>query len=103
MFDPRDIPEPRETVRRRQGERCVEPVRLVAGGAVPPLPWEGVHPRFGERPATGKFGSEWRHTVYGGIFSYRPVREAFARTLGYTEKPDYGGMRRDSESALFAF
>lgn len=105
MFDPRDIPEVRETARRRQGERCVEQFRLVRGndGDAPPLPWEPTHPRFDEQPAAGKFGSEWRHTVYGGIFSYRAVREAFARTLGYDEKPDYGGTRRDSESALFAF
>lgn len=103
MFDPREIPGPRETIRRRRGDRCVERVRLAGGdGDVPPLPWEAAHPRFGEQPAAGRFGSEWRYTVYGGIFSYRPVRQAFARALGYTETPDYGGIRRDSESALFA-
>jgi hypothetical protein len=51
----------------------------------------------------GRFGSEWRHTVYGGVFSYQPVRKEFERVLGYTEQPDHGGQRRDIESALFAF
>lgn len=103
MFDPRDIPSPRQSAGRRTGERCVEQVRFAGGGAAPPLPWELEHQRYGEEPAAGKFGSEWRHFVYGGLFGYGPVRDAFAQVLGYEPRPDYGGTRRDAVSAMFAF
>ncbi|HEY1705840.1 MAG TPA: AAA domain-containing protein [Trebonia sp.] len=103
MFDPRDIPRLAEAAGRKPGERYVEQVRFASAGSAPPLPWEPGHPRSGEPPATGRFGSEWRHFVYGGLFGYRTVRDEFATVLGYEPGPDYGGIQRDSHSAMFAF
>jgi hypothetical protein len=72
MFDPQRIPAPptaREQRNRRPGSDCVERILLVPGAAVPPLPWQSEHPRAREVLPAGRFGSEWRHTVYGGVFS----------------------------------
>jgi AAA domain-containing protein len=106
MFDPQEIPAlptAREQRNRRPGGDCVERIRLAPGMTVPPLPWQPEHPRAREVLPAGPFGSEWRYTVYGGVFSYQPVRKEFERILGYTEQPDHGGQRREVESALFAF
>ena len=106
MFDPQGIPEPPKraaVARRKSGSKCVERIRLAPQAPVPPLPWQPEHPRAAEAPAKGTYGSEWRHTVYGGVFSYGSVRKTFERVLGYTEEPDHGGRRKDIMSALFAF
>jgi len=106
MFDPQGIPEPPKHAaasRRKPGSKCVERIRLAPRAPVPPLPWQMEHPRTAEAPAQGTYGSEWRHTVYGGVFSYASVRKTFERVLGYTEQPDHGGRRDDVTSALFAF
>jgi hypothetical protein len=106
MFDPQGIPAPPKPAaasRRKPGSTCVERIRLAPQAPVPPLPWQPEHPRSAEPPAKGTYGSEWRHVVYGGVFSYASVRKTFERVLGYTEQPDHGGRRKDIISALFAF
>jgi hypothetical protein len=106
MFDPQGIPEPPKPAaasKRKPGSKCVERIRLARLAPVPPLPWQPEHPRAAEAPARGTYGSEWRHTVYGGVFSYASVRKTFERVLGYAEQPDHGGRRKDIISALFAF
>jgi hypothetical protein len=104
LFDPQDIPRPRrtESLRRKPGARAEQAIGIVKGAPLPPLPWQPGHPRYGEPPEKGWYGSAWRHTVYGGIFSFRNVRAALARGLGYTEAEDYAGTRRDADGALFA-
>lgn len=101
MFDPRDIP--RETKRPEPGKERVEAFRLREGEAIAPLPWEQAHRRFGEQPDPSRFGSEWRYTVYGGVFRFGAVRRELERVLGYKEDEDYAGSRRDAVSAAFAF
>src|ERR1700677_245344 len=106
MFDPRKIPvlpKPGAALRRKPGTECVERIRFAPKVPIPPLPWQGEHSRAGEQADGGTYGSEWRHTVYGGIFSYAEVRKSFGRVLGYTEPPDFGGERKDVISAVFAF
>lgn len=105
MFDPQDIPRPRrrETLTRKRGSRAEQAISLVKGEPLPPLPWQPGHLRYGEPPEEGWYGSSWRHTVYGGVFSLRDVRGALASVLGYTEAEDYAGNRRDADAALFAF
>lgn len=105
MFEPQAVPGVRESAGRKAGERCVEEIRTGPEGApAAALPWEAGHPRFGEEPAAGRYGSEWRHFVYGGLFRHASVRDAFADVLGYEPRPDYGGTRRDDDTgAMFAF
>jgi hypothetical protein len=123
MFDPQGIPaapDPRRPTRKptrptqsrddltlnSTGERAedrVEAIKIGRGDPIPPLPWEPGHELFGVQPPPGKFGSEWRHVIYGGVFSYEKVREAFGHVLGYSENPDHGGRRKEIDSALFAF
>lgn len=106
MFDPQKIPEPmnaRQVEKRRPGSECREKLTLAPGTPVPVLPWQPGHFRAGEPPAPAMYGSEWLHTVYGGIFSSGPVRKEFQRVLGYDERPDHGGRRKDVDTALFSF
>ena len=104
LFDPQDIPRPRrrENLTRKPGTRCKQAISIVKGEALPPLPWQPGHPRHGEQPGESWYGSTWRHTVYGGVFSFRAVRAALARVLSYAETEDYAGMQ-DRDGALFAF
>lgn len=104
MFDPNDIPRPRqrENLTRKAGGRREEAISLVAGESLPPLPWQPGHLRYGMPPETGWYGSTWRHTVYGGVFSFRDVRATLAHVLRYTEDEDYAGTQ-DGYGALFAF
>ena len=104
LFDPHDIPRPRrrENLTRRPGTRCVQTISLVAGEPLPPLPWQPGHARYGEPLENSWYGSAWRHMVYGGVFSFREVRAALAKVLGYTEDEDYAGTQ-DGDGALFAF
>jgi hypothetical protein len=104
LFDPHDIPRPprrAEALRTKPGTKRVEQFNLRAGEQLPPLPWQPGHLRFGEQPEQGRFGSVWRHTVYGGVFSTSAVREALASVLGYPAEEDYAGTQ-DGSSALFA-
>jgi len=103
LFDPHDIPQARrrDILDRKPGSRCVEVIGLTAGEPLPSLPWQPGHPRNGELPEASKYGSTWRHTVYGGVFSFHVVRAALAQVIGYTEEDDYAGTQ-DSDSALFA-
>ena len=107
MFDPQGIPavlSRRELAEREPGSWCVEAVPFLAGEPVPKLPWQEGHPRYGEPPKDAPYGSEWRHTVYGGVFSFGAVRKVLAEQLGFTEPEDFAGTRKeDTESALFAF
>jgi Helicase conserved C-terminal domain len=106
MFDPKDIPRPRrrEGLTRKRGTRPEQAISIVKGEPLPPLPWQPGHPRYGDPPPEeGWYGSSWRHTVYGGVFSLGKVRAALARVLGYSETEDYGGTRKDADGALFAF
>ena len=102
MFDPHDIPDEPKTLRRKRGTRCIQGISLKEGKPIPPLPWQPGHRRFAEQPESGKYGSVWRHTVYGGVFSFRAVRAAFAEEFGYTEQEDYAGAHKKADSALFA-
>jgi hypothetical protein len=117
LFDPHGIPalpKPGAALRRKPGTECVERIRLTAEVTIPPLPWQAEHPRAGEQAAGGVHGSEWRHTVYGGIFSRADIRKSFRHALGYPAQPDFGdaeeaghntqedGCER-SVSAVFAF
>lgn len=102
MFDPHDIPNEPKTLRRKPGTRCIQGIGLKEGKPIPPLPWQSGHRRFAEQPESGKYGSVWRHTVYGGVFSFRAVRAAFAEEFGYTEQEDYAGAHKKADSALFA-
>jgi hypothetical protein len=106
MFDPHDIPRipsPRQVQDRQEGTDCVEPLNVISGQPLPTLPWQPSHPRYGEPPRPGTYGSIWRHTVYGGIFDFAAVRTALAHRLRYTESEDFGGRLDDAQSALFAF
>ena len=75
---------------------------MPLGQSVPPLPWQEGHRRFGERPTQGRYGSVWRHTVYGGVFKFQAVREELARELRFELGEDHAGVHQE-ESALFAF
>ncbi len=68
---------------------------------MPPLPWQEGHRRFAERPTQSRYGSEWRHTVYGGVFKFQAVREELARELRFELGEDHAGVHEE-ESALFA-
>ena len=106
MFEPYGIPAlPKSgaAMSRKPGTECVERIQLTAEVLIPPLPWQAEHSRADEQPAAGTYGSEWRHTVYGGIFSYADVRASYRHVLGYPEAPDYGGGREDVVGAAFAF
>jgi len=107
MFDPQGIPallSRRELAEREPGSWCVEAVPFLAGEPVPKLPWQAGHLRYAEPPKDATYGSEWRHTVYGGVFSFGAVRKVLAERLGFTEPEDFAGTRKeDTESALFAF
>src|SRR3984957_13374654 len=103
MIEPRGIP--RATPRREKrepGTEFVEAIELRLGQSVPPLPWQEGHRRFGERPTQGRYGSTWRHTVYGGGFKFQAVREELARELRFELGEDHAGVHEE-ESALFAF
>jgi hypothetical protein len=102
MFDPHDIPNEPKTLRRKRGTRCIQRISLKEGEPIPPLPWQSGHRRVAEQPEGGKYGSVWRHTVYGGVFSFRAVRAAFAEEFGYSEQEDYAGAHKEADSALFA-
>ena len=105
LFDPHDIPRPprgRKALERKRGARVVERIQIAKGQPLPPLPWETAHPRYGEAPESKTYGSVWRHTVFGGVFAVRAIREALAARLGYVPDEDYAGTA-ETESALFAF
>lgn len=103
MFDPHDIPRETRRGKREPGDECVEVIRVVPGEPVPLMPWQPGHWRYGEQPKQKRNGSAWRHTVYGGVFSFGAVRKAFSLTFGYVEGEDFGGKRKNEDSALFAF
>lgn len=107
MFDPQGIPallSRRDLAAREPGSRCVEAVPFLAGEPVSKLPWQEGHLRYEEPPKDATYGSEWRYTVYGGVFSFGAVRKVLAERLGFTEPEDFAGTRKeDTESALFAF
>ena len=103
MIEPRAIPRAtRAREKREPGTDFVEAVELRLGQSVPPLPWQEGHRRFGERPTQGRYGSAWRHTVYGGVFKFQAVREELARELRFELGEDHAGVHEE-ESALFAF
>ena len=103
MIEPRGIPRAtRAREKREPGTDFVEAVELRLGQSVPPLPWQEGHRRFGERPTQGRYGSVWRHTVYGGVFKFQAVREELARELRFELGEDHAGVHEE-ESALFAF
>jgi hypothetical protein len=82
--DPRGIPHAtRGREKREPGTDFVEAIELRLGQSVPPLPWQEGHSRFGERPTQGRYGSAWRHTVYGGVFKFQAVRAELARELRF--------------------
>ena len=104
LFDPNGIPRARrrESLTQKTGTQFKQTISLTAGERLPPLPWQPGHLRYGEPPEPGWYGSTWRHTVYGGVFSFRAVRDALAHVLRYTEDEDYAGTQ-DGDGALFAF
>ena len=103
MIEPRGIPRAtRAREKREPGTDFVEAIELRLGQSVPPLPWQEGHRRFGERPTQGRYGSTWRHTVYGGVFKFQAVREELARELRFELGEDHAGVHEE-ESALFAF
>ena len=103
MIEPRGIPRAtRAREKREPGTEFVEAIELRLGQSVPPLPWQEGHRRFGERPTQGRYGSVWRHTVYGGVFKFQAVREELARELRFELGEDHAGVHEE-ESALFAF
>ena len=103
MIEPRGIPRAtRAREKREPGTDFVEAIELRLGQSVPPLPWQEGHRRFGERPTQGRYGSVWRHTVYGGVFKFQAVREELARELRFELGEDHAGVHEE-ESALFAF
>ena len=103
MIEPRGIPRAtRAREKREPGTEFVEAIELRLGQSVPPLPWQEGHRRFGERPTQGRYGSAWRHTVYGGVFKFQAVREELARELRFELGEDHAGVHEE-ESALFAF
>ncbi len=62
------------------------------------------HPRYAEPPKDATYGSEWRYSVYGGVFTFGAVRQVITERLGFTEPEDFAGTRKEgTESALFAF
>ena len=76
MIEPRAIPRAtRAREKREPGTDFVEAIELRLGQSGPALPWQEGHRRFGERPTQGRYGSVWRHTVYGGVFKFQAVRE----------------------------
>jgi len=101
MFEPHDIPNP--TGRTSPGKERIQVFKLRNDKPIPPLPWEPEHRNFAENPGQARHGTAWRHTVYGGIFSFSAVRAELQRVLGYTEDEDYPGSWRDVVSATFAF
>jgi AAA domain len=103
MIEPRDIPRATPAREKREpGTDFVEAIELRPGQAVPPLPWQEGHRRFGERPTQSRYGSVWRHTVYGGVFKFQAVRAELARELRFELGEDHAGVHEE-ESALFAF
>src|ERR1700722_13195859 len=103
MIEPRGIPRAtRAREKREPGTEFVEAIELRLAQSVPPLPWQEGHRRFGERPTQGRYGSTWRHTVYGGGFKFQAVREELARELRFELGEDHAGVHEE-ESALFAF
>ena len=103
MIEPRAIPRATQAREKREpGTDFVEAIELRLGQSVPPLPWQEGHRRFGERPTQSRYGSEWRHTVYGGVFKFQAVREELARELRFELGEDHAGVHEE-ESALFAF
>ena len=103
MIEPRGIPRAtRAREKREPGTEFVEAIELRLGQSVPPLPWQEGHRRFAERPTQGRYGSVWRHTVYGGVFKFQAVREELARELRFELGEDHAGVHEE-ESALFAF
>lgn len=103
MIEPRAIPRATSAREKREpGTEIVEAIELRLGQSVPPLPWQEEHRRFGERPTQSRYGSAWRHTVYGGVFKFQAVREELARELRFELDEDHAGVHQE-ESALFAF
>ena len=103
MIEPRAIPRAtRAREKREPGTDFVEAIELRLGQSVPPLPWQEGHRRFAERPTQSRYGSEWRHTVYGGVFKFQAVREELAKELRFELGEDHAGVNEE-ESALFAF
>ena len=103
MIEPREIPRAtRAREKREPGTGIVEAIELRPGQPVPPLPWQEGHRRFAERPTQSRYGSVWRHTVYGGVFKFQAVRGELARELRFELGEDHAGVH-DEESALFAF
>ncbi|MGH3206450.1 MAG: DEAD/DEAH box helicase [Trebonia sp.] len=103
MIEPREIPRAtRAREKREPGTDFVEAIELRPGEPVPPLPWQEGHRRFDERPTQSRYGSVWRHTVYGGVFKFQAVRAELARELRFELGEDHAGVHQE-ESALFAF
>ena len=101
LFDPNGIPRTRrrESLTRTAGTRFEQAISLTAGERLPPLPWQPGHLRYGQPPEPGRYGSTWRHTVYGGVFSFRAVREALAhvRVPGNDLGMSYFDLQEDLE------
>jgi AAA domain len=103
MLDPREIPKPTPARENREpGTEIVESIRLRPGERIPPMPWQDGHPRQAEEPRPSWYGSEWRHTVYGGVFAFQAVRAALAHELKFELDEDHAGAHEE-QSALFAF
>ena len=62
-----------------------------------PLPWEQGHPLQRVRLDPGY---AWQHIVYGGVFTFKDVRDALLSVFGGDER-DHDG-RMDGQSALYA-
>ncbi|GAB3668394.1 AAA domain-containing protein [Actinocorallia lasiicapitis] len=99
LFDPPALPKVERG--RGGGERRVEEFRVGPRLAVPILPWEARHPLQAEVVDGGRYGAEWRHTVFGGVYELKEVRDALADRFG-GDVEDHAGRHRQ-ETAVFAF
>jgi hypothetical protein len=85
LFSPQDVP--REDLRKR----------VYQVGQEGLLPWEAGHPlRRNALPES----KTWRHTVYGGVFSLRRVRDLLEEAFGSDDESF--GTRLPGDNALFA-
>ncbi|TDB89361.1 DNA helicase [Actinomadura sp. KC216] len=105
LFDPQTIPRlTRADGRRKPGRELVQQVQPVPGRPLPPLPWEPGHHLAGEQPERGRYGSSWRHTVFGGVFPVAAIHDSLAARFGNPDgEQDHGGRRKSGDTALFAF
>lgn len=105
MFDPPSIPRrprPSDIRDRKAGSEYVQDIDLTDARELPRLPWQPGHAVAREEPRGGKYGAEWRHTIYGGVFAHETIRDAIVSHFGARPDEDFGGTRKRGETALFA-